>query len=140
MMRIIKYKSRLVPSGFIGITLWPFIFISLSKDEYIDKYGKDELTKTIRHESIHLRQQVELLIIGLLIAIIAILFKAYIIAGLSLFLFYILYLINWIINLFVYGKKAYTNICFEREAYSNAENITYLEKRSLFNWIKYILK
>lgn len=57
----------------------------------------------INHEKIHGRQQLELLII----------------------LFYIIYLIEWFI-------KGYRNISFEREAYSNEQNLQYLKNRKWF--------
>lgn len=72
----------------------------------------------IHHEKIHLRQQWELFIIP----------------------FYILYLINYLINLAVYRKhaQAYLNIVFEREAYQNEGNSTYLKNRKWFSWYRYL--
>ena len=72
----------------------------------------------IYHEKIHLRQQAELLIIP----------------------FYILYLLNYLINLAVYRKheQAYLNIAFEREAYQNEVNSTYLKNRKWFSWYWYL--
>lgn len=57
----------------------------------------------LNHENIHGRQQLELLIIP----------------------FYIIYLIEWIF-------KGYRNISFEKEAYSNQDNLDYLKTRKLF--------
>jgi hypothetical protein len=72
----------------------------------------------IRHETIHLRQELELLIIP----------------------FYILYLFNYLINLWRYRdhNKAYLNIIFEREAYSCEADVNYLIKRPFWAWIKFI--
>lgn len=86
--------------GIRGLAFWPFIFIS-SKTT-ID----DEL---INHERIHLRQQLELLIIP----------------------FYVWYLI-------ALYRKGYMNISFEKEAYANDNNLTYLKKRSIFAFLKYM--
>lgn len=71
----------------------------------------------IRHEIIHLRQAVELLVIP----------------------FYILYLVNYIINRFKYDNhhQAYMHIIFEREAYHQENNITYLQNRRLYAWVRY---
>ena len=55
---IIK-NSKLVPKGFIGITIWPFIF--LRYDEVY--HGGERYTRLVNHEKIHLEQQKELLII-----------------------------------------------------------------------------
>ena len=86
--------------GIRGLAFWPFIFIA--SDTIID----DEL---INHERIHLRQQIEMLIIP----------------------FYIWYLIE------LYSK-GYRNISFEIEAYDNEHNLNYLEKRRIFQFRKYL--
>jgi hypothetical protein len=67
--------------------------------------------KTINHEKIHWRQQIEMLIIP----------------------FYLWYFMEWIIRLFNDYK-----ISFEKEAYDNDDNLEYLETRKRFSWIKYI--
>jgi hypothetical protein len=94
-----------------AMALFPFILLKkLSfKDDKI----------LLNHERIHLKQEVELLIIP----------------------FYILYLLNYFINLVIYRNhyKAYLNICFEREAYENDKNLDYLKYRGFWAWTKYIL-
>ena len=72
------------------------------------------------HEKIHLRQQLELLVIP----------------------FYLLYLINYIINLVGYKKHylAYLNICFEREAYRYESDFLYLKKRKKWSFLKFLKK
>lgn len=71
----------------------------------------------VNHEKIHFRQQLELLIIP----------------------FYILYVLNYLINLIKYKNhnQAYFHIVFEKEAYACDRNLGYLQQRSLFSWIKY---
>lgn len=91
------------------MAIFPFVLIKyaeLKKDRQI-----------INHELIHLRQQLELLIIP----------------------FFILYLLDYLINLIRYRNhdRAYRNIVFEREAYSNDSDYMYLKKRKFFSWIKY---
>ena len=73
--------------------------------------------RTIRHEAIHTAQIKEMLYI----------------------FFYLWYIFEWIIRLFMKGS-AYRNISFEREAYSNEDDVIYLEDRKRFAWIKYIKK
>jgi len=63
----------------------------------------------INHERIHLKQQKELLILP----------------------FYIWYLIE-------YYKKGYYNVSFEKEAYINDNDLTYLKKRRIFAFYKYL--
>lgn len=79
---------------------------------------KNPSVDTINHESIHWQQQKEMLCI----------------------FFYIWYLLEWIIKLFIYGKNAYYNISFEREAYKNSSNNKYLISRKKYLWVKYIFK
>jgi hypothetical protein len=98
-----------------GITLWPFIILR----EYYkgtSTYWKYRREKVINHESIHIAQQGELLVIP----------------------FYVLYILEYFIKLFFYGKKAYYNISFEREAYKNEYNMDYLRTRKSYAWLKYV--
>lgn len=93
-----------------GMVLFPFILINKPA------YRND--SQIIRHETIHLQQQLELLILP----------------------FYILYAANYIINLWRYKNsyQAYYHIIFEREAYANDGDILYLRKRTLWAFLKYI--
>lgn len=93
-----------------GMALFPFILV---------KYRED-LTdpQLIRHERIHIRQQAELLILP----------------------FYVLYLLNYVWNR-LKGEshaQAYFNICFEREAYRNESDATYLQGRRWGSFIRYL--
>ena len=92
--------NKLIPfKGFKAITLWPFIFVR-------KECSFSEID--LNHESIHGRQQLELLIIP----------------------FYLIYIVEWIF-------KGYRNISFEKEAYSNQNNLDYLKTRKLFaQWRK----
>ena len=88
-------RNKLIPfKGIKAITIWPFIFI---------RKGCSFNEIDLNHESIHGRQQLELLIIP----------------------FYIIYLIEQIF-------KGYRNISFEKEAYNNDNNLDYLKTRKLF--------
>ena len=71
--------------------------------------------RLINHESIHTAQMRELLYLP----------------------FYIIYLVEWLIRLFLKGN-AYFNISFEREAYKNESNYDYLEQRKHYSWTKYL--
>ena len=76
---------------------------------------KDQIL--INHEKIHLRQQRELLVL----------------------LFYIIYGFEWGIKFFIYknGYLTYKNLSFEREAYQNENNLSYLKSRKAWDFIKY---
>jgi len=91
-----------------GMAVFPFILLKsarLKNDPEI-----------INHEKIHLRQQLELLVLP----------------------FYILYLLNYLINLIRYKKHnlAYRNIVFEKEAYTHETDLNYLKKGNWYGWIK----
>ena len=96
----------------LAITLSPFgIYVN-------QKYStiEDLSARTKNHESIHWKQQLEMGII----------------------FFYLWYGIEWLIKFFIYGKKAYMNISFEREAYDNDDNLDYLKTRKCWSWFKYV--
>lgn len=107
MIIVTKY---LIPKGYAGITLFPFIFL---REE---KLKQD--AALINHEKIHLRQQAELLVV----------------------FFYIWYSAEYLIRLLQYRnhKQAYRNISFEREAYTNGDNPDYLQNRKSFLFAKYL--
>ncbi|AMQ00994.1 Membrane protein [Pedobacter cryoconitis] len=104
---------------------WPVIWRSLPANAmaiFPFMLFKDPGQKTdallINHEKIHFHQQLELLILP----------------------FYILYTINYLINLYKYRNhdKAYFNISFEKEAYANELDMNYLKNRRLYSWFKYL--
>ena len=107
MILISKY---IVPKGYTGITIFPFVFLKR-------KYLKTNMV-LINHEKIHLRQQIELLIIT----------------------FYIFYSIEFLVRLIQYKNwyTAYMNISFERESYQNQTNFSYLKQRRFWSFLKYI--
>jgi len=107
---IVLVNSLLLRKGFNGITLWPFILVR-SKDLKEDPIF-------INHEKIHLRQQLELLIV----------------------FFYIWYGLEFLVRLLQYKNRyqAYRNISFEREAYKNEKDLDYLKRRSFWEVFKFV--
>ena len=96
---------RLLTGSFAAsIALWPFVFVRERK------YLQDSVL--INHEKIHLRQQLELLII----------------------FFYLWYGIEYLVYRFkgMSAKSAYRNIRFEKEAYDFEKDPGYLKKRKWF--------
>lgn len=101
---MIIVSKWIVPKGYIGTTLYPFIFVKS------EKYKENKIV--INHESIHLARQKELFVIP----------------------FYVLYVLHFLYN---YAKfrnwdKAYRNIIFEKEAYSNEKDLKYLKRRKKY--------
>ena len=93
-----------------GIAIWPFIILK-------SKSLKNNTT-LLNHEKIHLRQQIELLILP----------------------FYIWYTTEYLIKLVKYKdhNKAYCNISFEKEAYYYENNFNYLKTRKLWAFWKHL--
>lgn len=52
-------------------------------------------------------------------------------------LFYVWYFIEWLVRLALPGD-AYRSISFEREAYTNQKDRSYLEWREPFAWVNYV--
>jgi hypothetical protein len=94
-----KFFEKILGGGIAAIAFYPFIIAPTTT--VIDK-------ELINHERIHLRQQLEMLIIP----------------------FYIYYL-------FLLKRKGYLNISFEKEAYANEGNLNYLKERKPYAWLKY---
>ncbi|TNE56254.1 MAG: hypothetical protein EP338_00375 [Bacteroidetes bacterium] len=84
-----------------GYTIFPFIFLSNST------YKEDQVL--INHERIHIRQQMELLLIP--------------------FVFW---------YFMAYFRRGYRLISFEQEAYENEQNLDYLKRRKPFAFWKYV--
>ena len=99
----------LIPKGFRGLAVFPFVFV---------KYRLDKQNRFfINHEKIHLKQQLELLIIP----------------------FFIWYFMEFCWRGIQYKNSdlAYRNISFEREAYANEKDLGYLQRRSFWDFLKY---
>ena len=107
MVLVLKY---IIPRGFSGITLFPFVFLKREEQK--------SNTVLLNHEKIHLKQQIEMLVV----------------------FFYLWYGIEFLIRFIQYGnrREAYLNISFEREAYCNESNFGYIKKRPIWAFTKYI--
>ena len=117
-MRKIIYNKLIPFKGYVAINLFGIIF---AREEYKTRIETSYLYKSVllNHELVHTAQYKELS-----------------------YVFYLpLYLLNYIINIFVYlsFKKAYKNICFEKEAKDKEYDDYYLERRRHFAWFSYIL-
>jgi hypothetical protein len=103
-------SKYIIPRGYRGLTIYPFIIIK-NRKEKLDNI-------LLNHENIHIRQQIELAILP----------------------FFLWYLIEYLIRLIQYKdkQKAYRNISFEREAYKKEKDQDYLKSRSFWSFLKYI--
>jgi hypothetical protein len=100
----------LIPKGYRGLAVFPFVFIKYRID-------KENLV-FINHEKIHLRQQLELLVLP----------------------FFIWYFLEYLVRLVQYkdADLAYRNISFEREAYTHEFNLEYLKNRSFLRFLTHM--
>lgn len=107
-MKIIR--NNIIPfPGFAAINICGLLFVR--KNAVITP-------RVLNHERIHTAQMKEMLYLP----------------------FYVLYVLEWLFRLLQYrsAHTAYRNISFEREAYGNQLNMTYLEKRKHYATLKYI--
>lgn len=107
LLRIFSLRTR----GITGITIFPLIILHGSLR------GTQEAAVTVNHERIHVRQQIELLLVFF-----AVWYAASFVAGL------------------VRGRGrygAYRNIIFEREAFDRMYEMDYLKRRRPFGFMKY---
>lgn len=97
----IIYNNIIPFRGFLAINLFGVLFV---RGDY-----RDLNVTVLNHERIHTAQMKELWYIP----------------------FYIIYLLEWIVRLFMPGS-AYRNISFEREAYDNEGNMSYIANRKRY--------
>ena len=122
-MKIIRNKYIPFP-GFKAINLFGVLFVK--NNAKIDDV-------TINHEAIHSRQFVELMVLFA----VATVFIRWWLPVFAPFAFYVWYIVEWLIRLLKKGN-AYRNISFEREAYANQGDFSYLKGRGWFNFLKYL--
>ncbi|MDN3595357.1 hypothetical protein [Zunongwangia endophytica] len=108
---MILVNKHILGKNFIAVTIWPVIFVKTAE------YKEDELL--VNHEKIHLKQQLELLVV----------------------FFYIFYVAEFLFRWIKYrdSMKAYQNISFEVEAYTKEKDEDYLTNRKAYSFLKYFL-
>ena len=107
---LIVVAKYLIPKGYVALTVFPFVFLREAKSR------QNEVL--IRHERIHIRQQMDMLVVP----------------------FFLWYFAAYLLKLirFKNHNLAYRNISFEKEAYANENNPEFLIKRPFWNFSKYI--
>jgi len=91
-----------------GIALFPFIIL---RKQHIGTVRGEQL---INHEIIHFQQQLETLVVP----------------------YYLIYGINFLINVIRGDDTPYLNLLSEREAFENEKNLDYLKTRKRYSWLK----
>ena len=105
-----KLISLLTGKMASAMAFFPFILVRESNFK--------ENKVLINHEIIHLRQQLELLLV----------------------IFYLWYLLEYLIRLIIYRNhyKAYRNISFEKEAFDNECDFEYNKRKNFWSFLNYI--
>lgn len=106
-------NDYLPSSGYTAMTVWPLLFV---RRDLQHKFN----AAALRHERIHARQQLEMLILP----------------------FYLWYGLEWLVRAFCYGSNAvaYRRLSFEQEAYNHQQEEAYLQRRRPFAWLRYVLR
>ena len=102
--------NRFIPFGsFKAINLFGLIFV---------RKGESFTASDLRHEQIHTRQMLELLVLP----------------------FYVWYLVEWFLRFLHHRNaiRAYFDISFEREAYIHQHEADYLSRRKHYAWLSFI--
>lgn len=109
-MMIVVVNRWFLRKGIVAMAIWPFIIF---RDREIVRNPT-----VLNHEKIHLRQQLELLIV----------------------LFYLWYVLEFLVRCLQYksGRPAYKNISFEKEAYANEDDFMYLRSRRFLSHLNFI--
>ena len=109
-MKVI-YNNIIPFKGYKAINIFGVLFVR--------KDARTPMTQVdFNHEAIHSKQIWELL-------------------GVLYYVWYVVeFLIRWICSGFKWDK-AYRSICFENEAYSNQDDLTYLDRRKHYSFFKY---
>ena len=114
-MKIVR--NRWIPfRGFSAINLFGIIFVRKDlPEEYLT--NRRWLETIVRHERIHTRQMLELLVLP----------------------FYLLYIIEWLVRLAICrnADRAYRSISFEQEAYDHQDDPTYGQRRRPYAFLRY---
>ena len=117
------FVNKLIPSpGYIAMAFFNMIFWRKDYEYFLtDDRRKSYVDRVVNHEWIHtcqMRDFCKWLPVGGII-------------------FYIMYLLEWILRLFVNGpKKAYSMLSFEQEAKLNENNMEYQSQRGKFDNFK----
>lgn len=107
---ILIVSKYLIPKGYRGMTIFPFVVLKCRNDK------EDDIL--LNHERIHLRQQLELLILP----------------------FFIWYTLEFLIRFLIHKNRhlAYKSVSFEQEAYGKEKDLDYLKQRSFWKFLNYV--
>lgn len=130
----VVYRKHFPFKGFTALTIFQFVFV---RKDRVEKFT----AKVERHENTHALQQIELTIVGLILATISLILGYGWWSLLFLPLFFWIYGLEWLIKL-PFCKfdtlRAYMSISTEQEAYEHQDEIGYNHVRKHYAFAKYI--
>lgn len=120
--------------GYTALTIYPFVFVR--EDE------RNRFTKKVeRHETTHALQQIEMLVVGVVLAVTLLCCGYGWYSLIPIPLFFELYFAEWLIKIPFCRfdtDRAYMSISTEQEAYEHQEEVYYNEVRRHYAWAKYV--
>ena len=128
------YTKHFPKKGYTALTVCPYVFVR--EDE------RNRFTKKVeRHETTHALQQIEMLVVGVVLAVILLCCGYGWYSLIPIPLFFELYFAEWLIKIPFCRfdtDRAYMSISTEQEAYEHQDEFGYNNVRKHFNWIKFI--
>lgn len=96
----------------------------------------------IRHEATHTLQQLEILVVSAIVALLASnIYQSWWYALIVILMPIAIYVLAWLVEAILPPyDTAYRDSPFEREAYAHQHNPEYNSQRSWFAWVRYVLK
>lgn len=130
---MIIIHNNIIPfGGYSSINLFGIVFTKKTQLNAIHK----------RHEAIHSKQILEIMIVAalILLGLITLCSWSYWLLLLSPLIYYIWYILEymWVSVMHNEQNCSYHDISFEEEAHNNDKDIDYLNNRKLFAWTKYL--
>jgi len=116
-----------------AITVFPFVF-------YNNKYSRQHML-TYNHEVIHIHQQMECGLVGIILYLgVSWILGSWIWTLPILFIYFWIFIANYLLNIYRFKRidAWYRMIMFEREAYNHANIWEYTRLRRPFDWLEYL--
>ncbi len=106
-----RFSRWILGHRYNAMCVWPVLFVKPGTD-------LSQSNITLNHERIHARQQLEMLWL----------------------FFFLWYGIEFIVRLLQHRDRhnAYLSLSHEKEAFTNDENLNYLDRRKSYAWMRYL--
>lgn len=134
-MKLKEIYNKYIPlKGFRAMTICPYVFVRKELKAFFTETAR-------RHETTHALQQIEVLVVGILLAVCLWLYGCGWYSLIPIGLYFELYALEWLIKLpfCLFDRvRSYMSIAFEQEAYEHQAEFYYNDVRRHFVWVKYL--